>query len=413
MQDYIPRGTVLATTPAVATDPNISLDTNAGGMLSMAVLTKTEIDTNTHDYSVLDVNSVPIIINSAVPNSTVLAQNVKILMNVFPISPSVMQYNEYTYLKSGVVQIVSGPDDSPNSSNLRFTVDNKISVYSNGIELAPTAYVVSVPNQDITFTPAIYESNNVVNVIVYNDLTANVSASSIISLEFDVLDPHSNLPPPYVSQLAFLNTCAWGNYYAVNIPGIGTRYLMHCIDLSALSKDLSYGIEKIQIVVGDVLTNAGSFVTGQAYTITSLGSPVATDFTSVGATSNTIGLLFTATGPGIGNGTATTANTPIDVLSSEINLMLAKEPYDFQDKELNSYLNGIKFDSTFSFTYGQDLSTGIYRLTAPQSKLTQLLHPLIPDPASKPSSTLFAAQSTSGASTASSTVKHKYVIGPT
>jgi len=47
--------------------------------------------------------------------------------------------------------------------------------------------------------------------------------------------------------------------------------------------------------------NAGSFTTGLTYIITSVGT---TDFTAIGASSNTIGVSFVATGPGSGTGTA-------------------------------------------------------------------------------------------------------------
>ena len=46
---------------------------------------------------------------------------------------------------------------------------------------------------------------------------------------------------------------------------------------------------------------AGSFVTGYTYSILSVGT---TDFTLIGAASNTVGVQFTATGPGTGTGTA-------------------------------------------------------------------------------------------------------------
>jgi hypothetical protein len=49
-------------------------------------------------------------------------------------------------------------------------------------------------------------------------------------------------------------------------------------------------------------TPAGSFVTGQTYAITSLG--VGTDFTAIGASSNTVGVVFKATGAGSGTGAA-------------------------------------------------------------------------------------------------------------
>ena len=49
---------------------------------------------------------------------------------------------------------------------------------------------------------------------------------------------------------------------------------------------------------------AGSFIKGTRYTITDVGS---TDFTLIGAPSNTVGASFFATGPGTGDGVANTA----------------------------------------------------------------------------------------------------------
>jgi len=51
-------------------------------------------------------------------------------------------------------------------------------------------------------------------------------------------------------------------------------------------------------------TLAGSFITGQRYVITFVGT---TSFTSIGAAANTVGTAFTATGPGTGTGTASFA----------------------------------------------------------------------------------------------------------
>jgi len=51
------------------------------------------------------------------------------------------------------------------------------------------------------------------------------------------------------------------------------------------------------------LTNAGSFIVGQQYKIVSTGSG-STNFTLIGAASNAIGTVFTATGVGTGSGTA-------------------------------------------------------------------------------------------------------------
>lgn len=53
---------------------------------------------------------------------------------------------------------------------------------------------------------------------------------------------------------------------------------------------------------------AGSFEIGKTYTIASVGD---TDFTLIGAASNTVGVSFTATGLGSGTGTATSAFTKV------------------------------------------------------------------------------------------------------
>lgn len=57
---------------------------------------------------------------------------------------------------------------------------------------------------------------------------------------------------------------------------------------------------------------AGSFIIGGIYTIASIGT---TDFTLIGAASNTVGVTFTATGIGTGTGTATTTGALNEILS--------------------------------------------------------------------------------------------------
>ena len=53
---------------------------------------------------------------------------------------------------------------------------------------------------------------------------------------------------------------------------------------------------------GTTPVTAGSFVTGVVYSITTVGT---TDFTAIGASANTVGVEFRATGAGSGTGTAT------------------------------------------------------------------------------------------------------------
>jgi len=64
------------------------------------------------------------------------------------------------------------------------------------------------------------------------------------------------------------------------------------------------------LVAGTTSVTAGSFTVGQAYTIQSIGS---TNFTLIGAASNTIGLAFVATGVGSGTGTALVASAALNV----------------------------------------------------------------------------------------------------
>lgn len=79
--------------------------------------------------------------------------------------------------------------------------------------------------------------------------------------------------------------------------------------------------------------NAGSFVTGDYYQIRSVGT---TDFTLVGAASNTVGLRFEATGAGTGTGVATQAASYATVIQFHRWLQaLADDPEFSGDDELD------------------------------------------------------------------------------
>lgn len=86
--------------------------------------------------------------------------------------------------------------------------------------------------------------------------------------------------------------------FTLNIRGDGS---------TALNSILSTGQAvtcTLMVTNGSASTvTAGSFVVGVTYTIASVGT---TNFTLIGASSNTVGVTFTATGVGSGTGTATT-----------------------------------------------------------------------------------------------------------
>jgi len=410
LQDYIQRGTVISEPTATIENPSITLDTSALGMFTIACLTRTELTgappTGTHAFSILDASSTPFVVDVLEADNEQLGLGIEVLMNLFPISPSLIQSTAYTYLVSGVVQVIEGPDDSPSAIVLLFNSANTLAVYVNGVLLDPSFYDRTVDNR-ITLTPAIYESNNVIQIIVYNDLTPTIHSdvNVLITLSFKMLDP------TIVADAEYLSNSAWGDHEAVIIPGLtlrpgelvaGQRYLMHCVDLSPLSQDTSYGIASLQGVSSSSMTS-GSFVTGQLYKIMSIND---TDFTLIGATLNLAGQIFTATGPGIGSGTAAPVK---NLLPSEVSMLLARNPYGSYDKELNAYLSGSS--QNLSLLYSQDQITGEYQLSVTESNLTQLLHSLVPSV--EQTSSLFATPSLAGTASPAPALVHKYILGPT
>lgn len=87
------------------------------------------------------------------------------------------------------------------------------------------------------------------------------------------------------------------------------------ITLNASHGDVTrsfHGREWIDPAGGSV--TAGAFVTGVVYRITFVGT---TDFTLIGAASNTVGQVFEATGAGTGTGTASNYRLPYDTFDTD------------------------------------------------------------------------------------------------
>jgi len=115
------------------------------------------------------------------------------------------------------------------------------------------------------------------------------------------------------------------NYFTLGTYGnIKTLFETATITASAPASTTNFDVatQAVQFYTSNATTNflfnirgsitstvtAGSFVVNTAYTITSIGT---TDFTLIGASSNTVGVIFTATGAGAGSGTATTGTLNI------------------------------------------------------------------------------------------------------
>jgi len=85
-----------------------------------------------------------------------------------------------------------------------------------------------------------------------------------------------------------------------------------------------------------IIVTAGSFVIGTIYTITTIGT---TDFTLIGAASNTVGVVFTATGVGTGTGTATTKNIDLED-PADLVVVRFNDAASSAQEEIDPYLRG-------------------------------------------------------------------------
>ena len=106
------------------------------------------------------------------------------------------------------------------------------------------------------------------------------------------------------------------------------------------------------------LTTAGAFVIGQQYKIVAIGS---TDFTLIGASANTVGTVFTATGVGTGSGTASivwvsfagaidiAATTTVYGFSGTTGLSTGT--YGFSGHSTTTPVPATLLNSTFQITY--------------------------------------------------------------
>lgn len=96
-----------------------------------------------------------------------------------------------------------------------------------------------------------------------------------------------------------------------------------------------------------IAITAGSFVIGAVYTIASVGT---TDFTLIGAASNTVGVTFTATGVGSGTGTATLVmlvNTIASVANSSFTGSMQTSTFTYTTDDMG-FMN-CRFNSAFPF----------------------------------------------------------------
>lgn len=348
LPDFIPRGTTINPAPKLTVPNPITVFTAAGdGIVALAGIHRRLYTNGWSDWYVKEKDTGEEIVLES--NTFVEPQISEIRAVLFEISAELLTTSKYIYEVLGPVTIVGGRDSSPESKSLRFTSANNITVYVNGIQLADSQFDRTV-NDQITFTPVIFDSNNLVEVFVYQDFSTAVNYSVHVPLTFKPLVSTNT-----TGALLREEDC-WGNYFGTNIDSI-PRYTLFCTDLGKLNLNKSYGVKQFEV----------------------------TD-------ENNIARI---------------------VDSSDVFILLGKEPFSFRDKELYAYLTGTSLvDQQSVMNYKQSQASGGLYLSVDSSAITQVYNPIGLVESIK---TIQATVSTTIPGTplaGSENLDQKYILGP-
>lgn len=184
-----------------------------------------------------------------------------------------------------------------------------IDTYANVKSLFETATITaaapaSTTNFDVAVQPAQYYTSNATANFTLNFRanaagTATVAGSFIVGATYTIVSAGTT---NFTLIGAANNTV--GTVFVATGVGSGTGTATTTGTLNSILATGQAVTCKLLVTNGAASTvTAGSFTVGIKYTIASIGT---TDFTLIGAASNTVGVTFTATGVGTGTGTATT-----------------------------------------------------------------------------------------------------------
>ena len=179
-------------------------------------------------------------------------------------------------------------------AQLVFTLTNYVSganpanaiVEVSGLRVEPTEYTISSVTNDITFVSA-------------PALDATIAVTTYNFTDRQYFNTQTGITGSTVSSIVNISNVIATPITSVNVSDTttGTNYIT-CNSTTNL-------IIGQDIVFKAPIFTAGTFTIGKQYQIVSLGT---TNFTLIGAASNTVGLIFIATGIGTGTGTALLAN---------------------------------------------------------------------------------------------------------
>ena len=349
LSDFIPRGTPIIPAPQLTVPNPITIFTAAGSGIIALSTVRRSVSGGLANFYVKDSTGSNFVLETQ-PSTTILPSLSEIKMVLFEISPELLTASKYTYVINGPVAIVSGPDDSPDGKNLRFSGSNQLSVYVNGVLVDPSSYDRTV-NDQITFTPTIYDSNNVVEIFVYQDITSAIGNSKQVVLTF------KSLSSTVAEDVAIRELNCWGNFGASIIDGT-ERFILYCTDLGELRTDKSYGVAYFEA------TSAVNSETRQ-------------------------------------------------LNPAEMFILLGREPFSFRDKEYYAYLSGTSLVTNQSvMTYKESAASGSLFLTVDETAITQVFNQI---KISRRIASITTITETAVAGTAlegTENLTPKYILGP-
>ena len=196
------------------------------------------------------------------------------------------------------ITTITGLTDTPNSLIGQGSKILVVNEAQDAFEFKDLAAVQGVTSEIIAtalgYTPA--NDSEVVKTVnnVAPDVDGNVNIEGLTaptSQTGTLIDLSTATPNPYnyVTPLS-------ATLYTYQNPSIG---VYRPIKINAATEPK---------VTNSVSVTAGSFIAGKSYRITTVGT---TDYTAIGAASNTVGVSFNATGVGSGTGTASLNATKI------------------------------------------------------------------------------------------------------
>jgi hypothetical protein len=151
--------------------------------------------------------------------------------------------------------------------------------------------IVSLGSTNFTLIGA--SANTVGTVFTATGAGTGSGTASIVWVAFSGATDLTSITSYGMSGTLGFSTGSYGMYGHTDGPSVVATLLNSTFEITYVNAN-TYTITLPN-------ANAGSFSTGLTYVITSVGT---TDFTLIGAASNTVGVSFVATGPGTGTGTA-------------------------------------------------------------------------------------------------------------